>query len=91
MSALRQPDSSQSYLQENHAEFVEFPFIDEDRVPVRVYRKSELALMYGLSLPTIRGYINKHLAKFEAIGYDRDMRKLTPKMVELFFELVGRP
>jgi hypothetical protein len=71
--------------------FQEMPFPEAKEVPVKGYYKSELALLYGISLPTLKKYIDRWIAEFEAIGYSKNQQKLTPKMVRLLFERVGEP
>jgi hypothetical protein len=70
-------------------EYLEIQLLEERSVPVRAYFKYELAALYGVSMPTFVKYINMFLPEFEAIGYNKRMQRLTPKMVALVFEKLG--
>jgi predicted metalloenzyme YecM len=85
--------SAQIQLQvpEATVQYLELPFPEAREVPIRGYYKSELATLYGISLPTLKKYIDRWLAEFEDIGYSKNQQKLTPKMVRLLFERVGEP
>lgn len=54
--------------------------------------KNELAVLYGVSPSTIRKYLNNIFFKdLQAVGYRKQMRVLTPKIVRLFMDLYGLP
>ena len=90
MNALRNPDGAFAEKPENRPQFIAMPFSGEPRRSLsRSFYKKEVAAWYCISVKTLRSYIDTFLPRFTAIGYRRDMQKLTPKMVELLFELIG--
>ena len=80
-----QPEAAEKFS------YLAMPFPEERQVMVRAYFKYELAELYGISMPTLLSFIKPFLADFEAIGYSKSMKILTPKMVSLLFDRVGRP
>jgi len=48
--------------------------------------ESELTTLYRVSMPTYVNSINLFFPDFAAIGYNKHLQRLTPKMVELLFE-----
>lgn len=93
MSAELQSWASGSPMEVVEAEvrFMEMPLAEPVPAKVRAYRKSELCELYGVSKPTLTQWINLFGPDFAAIGYQKHCKWLTPKMVELLFERVGRP
>lgn len=54
--------------------------------------KAELANLYGLAPSTLRKFLNVHFFKdLKAVGYNKRMQTLTPKIVRKFIELYGEP
>jgi hypothetical protein len=53
--------------------------------------KKQLRVEYGLSKNMVARWIDMHLEKFEAIGYQRNQRILTPAQVSLFERIFGEP
>ena len=89
MNAQRQLEPKESAPEK--FSFLAMPFPEERQVAVRAYFKYELAELYGISMPTLLSFIKPFSADFEAIGYSKGMKILTPKMVALLFDRVGRP
>ena len=81
----------ESHQPQETYEFMAIPFPEEQTVPIRPYYKYELANLYGVCLPTLLNFIAPHLPAFEALGYRKNTKILTPKMVELLFKKVGKP
>ena len=77
-------------IQATH-EFTSMPFPAEREILMRPYFKYELADMYGVSVPTLMTFIAPYAPDFEAIGYHKHLKILTPKMVALLFDKVGKP
>jgi hypothetical protein len=86
---LSEPQA-ESELAPTRIPYHEMPYSEERQIPIKAYFKYELAALYGVSMPTFVKYINLFLPDFEAIGYNKHLQRLTPKMVELLFEKVGR-
>lgn len=68
---------------ENRLPFTEMPFPEEPQIPIRAYFKYELAEIYWVSMPTFIKWLNMHLPELEALGYQKRMQKLTPRMVRV--------
>ncbi len=66
---------------------VRFP--DEPETEIRGYSKKELANMYRVGKNYIPMMIDRFLAQFEAIGYQKTQKKLTGKQVGLLVSLIG--
>lgn len=66
-------------------------FSDEIEIPVKRYKKKELRELYGFSKNTLNLYIEKHLEKFSAIGYNKWDKSLSSDQVRLFFQIFGHP
>lgn len=50
---------------------IEFGTAAEEDFKTKAYTKSELAEMYGVHVNTLSKWIDRHLEKFEAIGYKK--------------------
>lgn len=70
---------------------IEFGTAADDDFKIKAYTKSELAEMYGVHVNTLSKWIDRHLEKFEAIGYSKRLKMLDPCMVRLFVEVFSVP
>ncbi len=54
--------------------------------------KKQLALDYNISRSLLGYYLNHcYFDELSAVGYDKKMRVLPPRVVQRFFELFGKP
>jgi hypothetical protein len=60
-------------------------------VPIKSYSKSQLALMYNISLKTFSKWIKKIEPELIEIGYNRHQKIITPRQVKLIFESFVAP
>lgn len=65
----------------------------EEPAPFKVkqYYKKELAQLYGVHLNTLVSWINRHIERFEEIGYHKTQKLLDPAQVRLFIEIFDLP
>ena len=89
MSALRQLEAAPA--RPEHFNFLAVDFPAERFVPIKSYYKYELAELYGVSMVTLVKFIQPFIADFEAIGYNKFMKIMSPRMVALLFEKIGCP
>ena len=62
-----------------------------DTTKVKPMLKSELALLYGVSVFTFRRWIKKYEDDLEKLGYKKTDRILTIPVIELLFDKLGDP
>jgi len=54
--------------------------------------KKELSNLYNISRGTLAYLLNvKYFKELQTVGYNKDHKILTPKVVKKFVELYGRP
>jgi hypothetical protein len=54
--------------------------------------KKQLAINYNISRAVLGYYMNTHFFdELSAVGYEKKMRVLPPKVVSRFYELFGSP
>jgi len=65
--------------------------LDEKKVPLQCYTKSQLALMYGVCTTTFRKWVNGIENKLKTANYRRSQITLTPKQVSIIFDELNPP
>ena len=89
MSALRkfQPIAEPS----RRMPFIELPLSNENCLVFQTCLKSELAEKYNITTRTLIGWIKPIMNSLVAAGYQKNTKRLSPKMVKLIVDLLGEP
>jgi hypothetical protein len=91
MMLATQPTHNDYRAARERLKAIEFGNAADDEFKIKAYTKSELAEMYGVHVNTLSKWIDRHLDKFEAIGYTKRLKMLDPAMIKLFISIFSTP
>lgn len=68
--------------------------MSENRLAIKSYSKSQIAIAYDRSVATITNWIKRNpalLQELKETGYDKFQKEFTVKQVEIIFRHLGTP